>query len=147
MMNSAFGDFDRVAQIDRECFPTEPLGMDRVVRFGGIQRHHGIVFQSENNVAGYLLYVNQNDCITIIRVGVAAGHRRKQIGSELLRTMKGKLNNRKARLECFIPENWDAVMDWLRANGFKLNGISQDTKPECGRDVYCFGFDRIECGK
>ena len=147
VLNSAFGDYDAVARIDKECFPTGPIDRTLLNSFNGVSRRHAIVYQDANNVAGFLLYRNLNDRIVLIRMGVDPNHRRKQIGTELLRVLKGKLNNRKCRIDVYLNENWSETMDWFRNRGFKLRGISQDEKrPECGKDLYIFSFERIECG-
>ena len=110
-----------VLRIDRACYPEgarlRPSDLDEMTR-----RHIGcLTFDERERTTGYSIYGLSDDCIQLLRIGVAPAYRRCGYGSTLVNRLKRRVIStiiKRKRVEALVDGRQVACQLLLSKCGF-----------------------------
>ncbi len=93
--------------------------------------HNAIAFviESDGRPLGYVLYEYHKTRLEMLRLAVSPDHRRRGLGSALVRKLQGKLGERRTHIRHVLPETNLPGLLFLRANGFLATKLLRGEYP------------------
>lgn len=111
------GDLPRVVDISSKSFK-EIYTHDFFIRMWGISPETFLVAKSMNKVVGFVIGVMEIGSARILMLSVAPSYRRMGIGTALLKSFLGKINERRVTLEVRAKNR--EVINFYLNRGFKI---------------------------
>jgi ribosomal protein S18 acetylase RimI-like enzyme len=138
-------DLPRVRAIEAACFGGDVHSPQALRTFLDVSTNSGLVAVSGHRVVGFVLFQidPERALVTIPRFAVQPEHRRRGVGSRLLRTLTTRL----ATLPhvCILTrvrESDLASQLFLRANHFRAFKVLPLTEADGTEDAYLFRYER-----
>ena len=104
----------------------------------------GMVAEHDHEVVGFVIYELHPSKINVLSVAVASESRRRQVGTQIVQKLIGKLSQRRRNeIILGVPEtNLSAQLFW-RAQGFEAVSVARGAYDGTGEDVYvmCYRLD------
>lgn len=108
-----------LAQLDRECYPANPLGAAKLARWLTDPRRAVVVDTGEGGVKGFALVARvDSETLELVRVGVASGERGRGVGRGLVEVLGSA-----GRLVVVLRESNRAGLEAAKRCGFRAVGI------------------------
>lgn len=99
-----------------------------------------LVAEVENETVGFLVYELFLHRFLLVRLGVLPAHRRKGVGSTLLKELKSKLTQKRELIFAEVRERNLPVQLFLSSQGYKAVEVLRDYYPDTKEDSYVFHY-------
>lgn len=120
-------DMPSVMEIENNSFLDDKFDEDEFLYYLKKRQVIGIVAESGDHVIGHALYWLKAERVEIIKMAVHADWRRKHVGVAMMRKIiKDMFGTKRVRVLFPVPAINVICNDFLRAMGFKCDGISDD---------------------
>lgn len=129
-------DMAEVLAIESECFEFPWLG-DDFLRCLRERNCIGMVAELEDRVVGFMIYELHKNRIHVLNFAVAASHRRRGVGSQMLAKLIAKLSpHRRSRILLEVRETNLAAQLFFRENGFRAVSVLRSFYADTPEDAY-----------
>lgn len=108
-------DIDEVAEIDAASFEPAWAASDLLHTLGKTNVFGMVAESRDGSVAGYMVYHFADRDIHLDRFAVAPDHRRRGVGSALIRQLQGKLGAMRKRICISVPDRNLSMQLMLRS--------------------------------
>jgi ribosomal-protein-alanine N-acetyltransferase len=101
-----------------------------------------LVAEEDGVIVGFVLYELFLRRLSLIRIGVLPTHRRKGIGSALLKELKDKLSNKRNLISGEVRETNLSMQLFLKSQGFKAVEVIRVYYPNTDEDAFVFHYKK-----
>lgn len=135
-------DIDQVARVEEECFP-RPWNQEALYRdYAQNPSSYFYVKEEDGSVVGHLGLWRRQDHVHVTTLAVRADHRRKGIGTELLRRVHEDFPDRDITLE--VRKSNDSAQEFYKKVGFRITGRRPDYYTNNGEDAIVMSWSSSE---
>lgn len=133
-------DMAEVLQIERESFEM-PWFEEEFIRCLRMRNCIGMVSESCELVVGFMIYELHKSRLHILNFAVAKDFRRKQVGTQMIEKLIGKLSQqRRTVLSTEVRETNLVAQVFFRSAGFRATNILRNHYYDSPEDAYFFEY-------
>lgn len=133
-------DMPEVLKIESECFEF-PWSEDDFIRCLRQRNCIGMVAEHDDRVVGFMIYELDKTRLHVLNFAVAAGFRRRGVGTQMVAKLVGKLSTqRRTRITLEVRETNLAAQLFFRSSGFRAVRVLREFYEDTPEDAYLMQY-------
>ena len=133
-------DMAEVLEIENESFEF-PWSEEDFIRCLRQRNCIGMVAESQDDVAGFMIYELHKTRLHLLNFAVAPSRRRHSIGAAMAHKLIGKLSQqRRSRIQLEVRETNLAAQLFFRSLGFRATSVLRDFYEDTPEDAYMMQY-------